>query len=503
MERLRQIRPENVYLALAIPFTLVILLILPPVGGFDEHTHAARIEQLSTFNLFSDFVGYANPGDQSAEQMLYGGQINAGYWTFINDAFERTHYSEENLELGEPYRLYTQTVDVPETMTAVFSNTAVNTPLVYFPYIIGSIVSKLLTNSAYLIYMSQIVFGLIFCIASSYYAIHTIPYGKWVLLAYLLNHNIVTCSMFLTADTVTLCTIICYVAQVLHIMRVVQHEAPSKYDWIALFAFSLILSGVKATYIPLAFLSLLILIVSKKNGRPALVGTALALCLTIFTVWFVFVIKPINTGAMWPVETHPAEQSAYLLSHPFEFVANVVRQLNLGDFLQVHGDSSLVIYRAEFVGGYPLDKGLLCWLIVIASLAVFEKDELETFLDNKTLYLVCATMVFFALACLFLVYAALYVSFTPVGSNVVEGVQPRYFQPLAPLLLIGVYSLLCAVVRTVLAHSQRQEQKNSITTIVEKYATPANAAVKIVLVIAVIVQLILLTSFVYNIFYNF
>jgi hypothetical protein len=83
------------------------------------------------------------------------------------------------------------------------------------------------------------------------------------------------------------------------------------------------------------------------------------------------------------------------------------------------------------------------WSIAIAALLVIlalidQPDRSEDGLSlpalpwSQNLYLAAT-----ALMSLVLVYLALYISFTPVGSPVVDGVQPRYMFPLAlPVLLL-------------------------------------------------------------------
>ena len=126
-------RPEYVFLLIAIPFYLILFIILPPVAGFDENTHAVRIEQLSEFNLFSDFIGYADPNNQTDEQKFYGGSINANYWKFIDDWFNSTHLKLERYRLETVPELYDQSFATPEVVNVVFSNTAVF--ILIFPFI--------------------------------------------------------------------------------------------------------------------------------------------------------------------------------------------------------------------------------------------------------------------------------------------------------------------------------------------------------------------------------
>ena len=76
-----------------------------------------------------------------------------------------------------------------------------------------------------------------------------------------------------------------------------------------------------------------------------------------------------------------------------------------------------------------LIKSFLCILLVNALLTGNRKFRLS--LRDKMILLVTF------IAGLLAVETAIYLTWTPVGGSIVEGVQGRYFIPLAPMLLLG------------------------------------------------------------------
>lgn len=492
-------RPEYVFLLIAIPFYLILFIILPPVAGFDENTHAVRIEQLSEFNLFSDFIGYADANNQTDDQKFYGGSINANYWKFIDDWFNSTHLKLERYRLENVPELYDQSFATPEVVNVVFSNTAVFSPLVYFPYIIGFIVGRLCTNSCFAIYKMQVLVCILFYIILSFQTIKTIPYGKWAVLALTLNHNIFVNRMFLTADTMTFSVILYYTAQVLYIAHKSQKETTSTRDWLILIVLSVFLSAIKPTYLPIVMVPILIQIIGTSKHRLAWSVSSVVICLSIFAVWFVVAVKPVNTGVMWGVETHPVDQVKYIIAHPAQFIKMSIDLLDFDLVMQVPGVSPIVAYRSTMPDSYPylLDSYIICHAILFISILIFNKNDYEAF-NNRSSYLITSILMFLvAFFSLVLIYAALYISFTPVGAATIDGINPRYYEPVAYYLLISICSLLCYVIRLIRDHGLFDGIKDREHKTLSYAAKYCSTVLKATLVILLVAQLVLLCIFVY------
>ena len=116
-------------------------------------------------------------------------------------------------------------------------------------------------------------------------------------------------------------------------------------------------------------------------------------------------------------------QIAFVSHHPFHVTATIAR-----DFVQHAG-----IYATEMVGG-------LGWLTVslpmIVTIFVFVTLVLSSVARVTRAQRVLAIGV--AVATIFIIELSQYIAWTPVGASIVEGVQGRYFVPIAPLLLIAI-----------------------------------------------------------------
>jgi len=112
------------------------------------------------------------------------------------------------------------------------------------------------------------------------------------------------------------------------------------------------------------------------------------------------------------------------------------------NFLQIIGHTLVEkqFYLVSFVGLFgwtevPLpDLVVYIFLIVLIAVAVFDRKILQITIKQKLL----AAFTFLAMFGMVIAYE--YITFTPVGIDIIYGVQGRYFIPVAPLLFLIFYS---------------------------------------------------------------
>ncbi len=154
---------------------------------------------------------------------------------------------------------------------------------------------------------------------------------------------------------------------------------------------------------------------------------------SIFAVVFVmFVIKSLTTiggeGDLRGGNVNPTEQLAGIISAPAEYAKLLFKFLT--DYLSVKKMSS---YISDFA---YLGKGVL-WIIPACLIVITALTDTDRSLNFKIpLYMkILSVVLFVGMAAL--IASALYIAFTPVGYDTVNGCQPRYIIPLlAPILLL-------------------------------------------------------------------
>jgi uncharacterized membrane protein len=168
-------------------------------------------------------------------------------------------------------------------------------------------------------------------------------------------------------------------------------------------------------------------------GKGAYAGTRRIGLLVVAVIVSVAVVMVCSLSAWAPVPPPRSEsgQVAFLLHHPLEILRIALATLH---------------QNARFY--FESMIGVLGWLdthmhrdyyrvagVMAAALAVV--TLLERSAVTRVYRRVDRAVVAIALlACFGMIFAALYVSWTPVGQRIVDGVQGRYFLPLLPLLAL-------------------------------------------------------------------
>lgn len=127
--------------------------------------------------------------------------------------------------------------------------------------------------------------------------------------------------------------------------------------------------------------------------------------------------------------TSIAGQLSYVLSNPIAYTGLLLGS-TFGQFIDKFF-GSLSIIKMGYIGSAPF-----IFLIILDALMIFfaftnlDQEELKLNRYQRGFLL----FILFAVNCL--IWTALYLSFTAVGSNVIQGVQGRYFLPLLIILLV-------------------------------------------------------------------
>ena len=139
-------------------------------------------------------------------------------------------------------------------------------------------------------------------------------------------------------------------------------------------------------------------------------------------------IAAVRSNPLLANEANPAGQLLYVLSYPLSFLFTVIRDLF------AHGWA----YLLSWINGYgyyywtpPLIVSLL-FILGLGSALLADTSGTQIKGRYRQMFLLVFAAGYLA------TIASLYLTFTPVGSSQILGVQGRYFIPLAPLLLLAL-----------------------------------------------------------------
>jgi uncharacterized membrane protein len=424
--------PEKVFAVLAIIFGLSFVFGVHPLYGNDEIVHFPRAYQISEGNLWTDHLrGYD-----------YGGQVPVQIKQF-NDSYREQVQSDskETTRLEEIQARYdTEKLTDQAREELAFSSAGVYSPWSYIPSSLGVMTARLMNLSLnWFVYMGRLL-TLLTYIALVYAAIKFLPFGKLFLVVVALLPTSLTQAANLGMDGLV-----------------------NGFSWLiialtlAVFTGKLRLSTKVVSL--LGFLSLFLATTKQAYGLIALLPLLIPARLYPFSYRLVWLWRGILGGVLlitglWYIgytshiaemlhfvqrpglNINEADQLHYIFQHPIQFIAMILIQpFTLWGANVWAGIVGVITNRTIF-----LPIVVILGLFATMFVALFERERPHIAKRDK-LFIVGASAVAFA-GTFVLINLALYIAFTRVGYDHVEGLQGRYFLPLLPLVGILLHVLM-------------------------------------------------------------
>ncbi len=421
-----------VFLLIGAIFGATFSVVTPPFWGHDEITQFGRAYQVA-------HGGFGPQRIPDARGVSYGGQIPVSIDALMGYALrDYSRKPQEPAPLSAGHAAYDRLGSAPvgsATKTMWFTNTAAYSAIPYVPAVAGIWLADavgadvgntvLLTRLAGLLaYLLIVGFALR---ALRGYRVQWLAFTVAVLPITLFQAGTVT------ADTIT--NALAILVSCLLVKGLFLNARLSRTEVAAALVATIALPLSKPTYVLLAML--VALIPARQYGFRgwlrwipwccAILGAAL------FGVWMK-IASPTGDGmglmrepAQWH-SVRPGDQLHQILSHPWHFIDVFTHSIWLRDgewFTQFFGQLGFAYVD---VPGLSI---LACLLAFAVSVGIAERltaTQLRT------------TLVALAIAAsVAMIYVTLYMSFSPVGYYLIDGVQGRYFVPLA---VAGVAVLL-------------------------------------------------------------
>ena len=421
MNKFRDINPQTAFLIIGLIYGLGFLLATPAFQVPDEYEHFYRSLYVSEGHVVPEKLGDLSGVYVPESVKLTSDTVNQEWYTFLQDRDNKTkltpllhmHFNSKNMVFEDISRI------------AVITYSPV-------PYLVSAFAIDIgkLFNLAPLVlmYLGRLA-NLLVWIFLTYLAIKITPVHKWVFFMLALLPMTIFEAASLSADSFLLGVTFLIIAI---FFRYAFDEGKKKIGFkeIYILGVLLLLVGLaKSNYILLLFLIFLIpaqKFGSRKN-RFLVTGTLFLVVVAVVGIWNIIV-----NGLYAPIipQVSISGQIAYILGDPFRFPYVLINT-----FI-----SRGLSYQFLFVGNFWLDVPLPTWwlgfyLITIIPVALLDKCRINITRNQKLIS--TATFILNAItAC-----ALVYITWTPVGQNVIDGIQGRYFIPIFPLLFLLLYKL--------------------------------------------------------------
>lgn len=407
----------SIYVLFALVWGFALVALVPPFQVPDEPSHFYRAWALSQLDYQTDGSGLMLLPKSVVTLPADVGSVDRDW--------NRSSYSPKRFRqyLFSPIGDETATVDDASRYG----------PLGYLPHILPIEVARLAGHGALAALYGARLLNLITAVLLTYLAIRIIPAGK-LLIAVI---GLLPMTLYETASASPDALAIAGSLLFASVLLLTMSRATLERRHIAILAATAALSlNVKPGY---ALLVVAVLAIPKRafgSWRRYAAGMAVVVGATAGLAALLLFTTP--RGAPGQLErllgpnngVDPGRQLEYVFQHPWGFARIMLNTLDQSGYFLLKG----------FFGHFGwLTIALpfsIVFLALVALAIAFSSPDDYTAAWWQRIVLVCAAGLAVVATCL-----ALYLTFTPVGSESIAGLQGRYFIPCAPSFLFGLYRL--------------------------------------------------------------
>ncbi|MBR1376734.1 MAG: DUF2142 domain-containing protein [Bacilli bacterium] len=398
-------KPEDVFLALAIPLGTLYCITLVPGIIPDEPYHYNEIFQ------------------------------------FLNGNFLKTKFEVYDIPIISSYNVAKQAILSENFLPLRFVEYRVGgySYLLYLPATIGVFVGRIFNLTTLTTLYFGCYFNLVLFLVTGYFTVKYMPFCKKLAIVYLLNPMNLHQVTSLSCDAVIITTCLLFIAYVLHIKY--DKDKVDIKDTIILSVLSIFVIVSKNAYFPLILMLILIKDkfkinnkINKKTLMPILGCILLAICISTFIRFFAsgsdeLVVDELINGMTLPQSN--ISKISYLLSNPLNVIYLVLTTLyvHLPFYVTTFAGNSL----GWFSIGVPIYVTIAYYVLLFLSIFM-DKEKYEIQLKDKIIILLIW------LLNVAVIFGGLYISWGYARDIIVEGVQGRYFIPINLLILLIIYN---------------------------------------------------------------
>lgn len=425
---------SNVVLILVLMITLftglLTISLRSPMVGLDEMGHYARSIELSNGNLLSLQDG--NPA-------LAGGKISNTQYEFIEEAKQVQSGNSTKYKATDKdwYHKFSSLPYTNQKRFYVNTNTVPYTPFSYLPYVFTAYLSKMIRIKPVTEYLLMRLAGFLTYFLLFILAIKITPVGKFTLAFISTIPTVIVSWTNISADGYMVAISALFFAVILRVVYSLrQGKSITLNDVIGVSIVTILLSMGKIPIFLYLFLLLPLALLLRKKSKFEHKAYYYLLFLFGFsflvTVWWVLIVKNINTGAYFGRNVDTFKQLSFILSDIPSFLVLLARTLfGYNFFVYTIGyTNDLAVHAIPKLFTYLSATALL--------LSIFTKYNSQDHLrapSNIYFKLFDITKYLISVAFIISVFIILYLQFSEIGSHTIDGVQERYFIPIYFIIL--------------------------------------------------------------------
>jgi uncharacterized membrane protein len=409
-------------IVIALVLGILFSVVNPLIRVYDESGHFYRAYVLA----HGDWVS-----KDARQENEYGGYIPR---TLDGDSTIKKEFQDD---LYRPFDNWKELNVAPskEVEWYPFPNTSSYSPINYIPSALAIAIGGVFHARNVTLLMGARILSLIFYTVAIAIALELLRKNQFQKLFFaiaLLPSSLLAATQ-ITADTMVNSVLIIFSALI--IKNITDRESFTGIDSILLLLTGISVPLLKQAYTPLLLLLFIVTLPRLKKKVSLAIRSVVAIAgfLGIY-IWMKLVPGVIEaTRQMNPVTkgTSTHEQMYFIKNNLPKMIKVAINTL------VVNGDGYIKGLVGLPSGFLPVPVAVVstfCMICVIYFAIRGVKTNRNLFY-NSSVILVC-------LASIALIFGGLYIDWTPIGSNIVDGVQGRYFLPLLPLLIASTASVV-------------------------------------------------------------
>lgn len=417
--KFKHIKPETAFLIIGLIYGIGFLLATPALQVPDEYEHFYRALYVSEGHILPEKVGNMSGVYIPESVQFTASEISREWFTFIKDRDDKLNFLPLlDIQFNSQNRIFE---DISRIAVITYS------PIPYIVSAFAITLGKLLNLSPLvLIYIGRLA-NLLIWVFLTYQAIRITPVHKWIFFMIALIPMTIFEAASLSADSLILGLSFLIIAVFFKFAFDNVKTKINKKDIYVLSILLLLLALSKQIYFIL--LGLIFLIPSEKFGgwRNRFIALIfLFLFVVLISGGWNLLVKDLYVPIVPQVSI--SGQIAYILGDPLRFPYALLKTL-------IYRGLS---YQLLFVGNFWLDIPLPPWWMgayILSMIPVALVDKSNVLISQKQKIVSSVTFVIISL----FVALFVYVSWTVVGQNIIDGIQGRYFIPILPLLFLLLF----------------------------------------------------------------
>lgn len=415
---IKKCKLEYVYLVLGLTFGMVFILCLPPYTAPDEGTHIS-----TTYAFVNEFLGEEPIFDEENHVISrgtdgdIGGEAQVSLAKF-HDVYEAAKYPSGDMERNVARH---GKLDVPFTC--------------YLPQILGVMLGVLLKFSGFwTLYLGK-VFAMLFFTVCIFFSIKLIPWGKMVIMTVALLPMSLELGSSFSYDCVLLALCMLFISYTLYL--ICKKDKVTWKDFLFLGIIICVIAPCKMFYFLMAGMLYLIpkeKYKSKKAYWMINTGILVAGLAVLIIMRFQFLTSHVGGATPSAIEDATVNYSiATILGdipHSISVLFNTAIFKSEFYYNSMWGNQlgSLQVYIPTFV--------ITSFVLVLFAAGVCTTREERVIYEPDAKFrwvnLGLSLLMFLG------ILAALWIGWTPVTYEVIEGVQGRYFLPFLPMVFLSM-----------------------------------------------------------------